>query len=457
MGGGGGRAAAPSTDLSTRVSSASARSSWHRSCSPSCSLSATGALPRPQLEPVFDGTVAASVASELSTEFPSRVPGTDDAASAARWYSETVSELGLDTEEDVWSADLVDLGEVSLLNIVTVIPGRSDETIILVAHRDNAGADPGERDNASGTAALIELARGFAPQGTLPGPLPNRTFVLVSTDAGAYGGAGAVRFARTSVFAQEALAVIVLDDVGADGRPRIALAGDGSSSPARTLVRTASARVSEETGQAPAIPSVLTQLVDLGMPFAAAEHGPFVAEGIAAISLTTRDQADDRASSAGLPGALSERRLGQLGRATEALVASIDASVGAAFRTPDSVFLEERTASGWTVRLAFVVAMVPLRSAFWISLRGAGAEPCRFDRRCGLCEPACSSGSGPACSSGLERLPASCPPELRFRYPRTRRSSAIRTLPGSPCWPLRSSSAGCSFAVRSFPRRRLRP
>ena len=323
------------------------------------SLSATGALPRPQLEPVFDANVAASVASEFSTEFPSRVPGTDDASNAARWYSETISALGLGAEEDVWSADLVDLGEVSLLNIVTVIPGRSDETIVLVAHRDNAGTDPRKRDNASGTAALIELARGFAPQGALSAPLPNRTLVLVSTDAGAYGGAGAVRFARTSPFAREALAVIALDDVGADGRARIALAGDGSSSPARTLVRTASARISEETGQPPAIPSVLTQLVDLGMPYAAAEHGPFVAEGIAAISLTTRDPASDRASSAGLPEALSERRLGQLGRATEALVASIDASIGGAFRTPDSVFLEERTASGWAVRLALVVAIVP--------------------------------------------------------------------------------------------------
>ena len=322
------------------------------------SLSATGALPRPPLEPVFDATAAVAVAEELSTEFPSRVPGSEGASNAARWYSETIAGLGLVAEEEVWSADLVDLGEVELRNIVTVIPGRSEEAIVLVAHRDNVGG-AGERheDNASGTAALIELARGFAPQEALPAALSNRTLVLVSTDAGAYGGAGAVHFARTSAHARQALAAIVLDNVGADGRPRIALAGDGSSSPARTLVRTASARISEQTGQAPAIPSVLTQLVDLGIPFAAAEHGPFVAEGVAAISLTTRDPA--RTNAPNLAGELSERRLGQLGRATEALVGSIDASIGAAFRTPDSIFLEERAASGWTVRLAFVVAIVP--------------------------------------------------------------------------------------------------
>ncbi len=322
------------------------------------SLSATGALPRPPLEPVFDATAAVSVASELSTEFPSRVPGTEDAANAARWYSETISGLGLAVEEDVWSADLVDLGTVDLLNIVTVIPGRSEETVVLVAHRDNAGAGR-SGDNASGTAALIELARGFAPQERSPAPIPNRTLVLVSTDAGAYGGAGAVRFARSSVYAETALAAIALDDIGGGGRPRIALAGDGSSSPARTLVRTASARVAEQAGQAPSISSVLTQLVDLGIPFAAAEHGPLVAEGIAAISLTSRDPERASTSAARLTGEISERRLGQLGRATEALVASIDASAGAAFRTPDSVFLDERAASGWTIRLALVVATVP--------------------------------------------------------------------------------------------------
>jgi len=321
------------------------------------SLSATGALPRPALEPVFDATAAVAVAEELSTEFPSRVPGTTDASNAARWYSETIARLGLETEEDVWSADLVDLGEVELRNVLTVIPGRSEEAIVLVAHRDNNGAGNPSRDNVSGTAALVELARAFAPQEALPAALPNRTLVLVSTDAGAYGGAGADHFARTSALARQALAAIVLDDVGSEGRPRIALAGDGSSSPARTLVRTASARISEQTGQVPSIPSVLTQLVDLGIPFAAAEHGPFVAEGVAAISLTTRDPA--RANAPNLAGELSERRLGQLGRATEALVGSIDASIGAAFRTPDSIFLEERAASGWTVRLAFVVAIVP--------------------------------------------------------------------------------------------------
>jgi len=322
------------------------------------SFSTTGTLPRPALEPLFGASSAAALAAQLSTEYPSRVPGTDGAEGAARWYGETISALGLPTEEDVWTDELPDLGGVELRNVVTVVSGRSDETIVLVAHRDNAGADRRLGDNASGTAALIELARGYAPQEIAPAPLPQRTLVFVSTDAGAYGGAGAVRFAEESPYAAKALAVIVLDGLGGRGRPRIAIAGDRPNSPARALVSTAAARVTEQVGVTPALPSVPTQLVDLGIPYAAGEQGPFLARGIAAVTITTEERRD-HVSARDSDTSLDVRKLGRFGRATDALVGSIDASVGAAFRTPDSLFLADRAASGWAVRLTLIVAVVP--------------------------------------------------------------------------------------------------
>jgi hypothetical protein len=323
------------------------------------SIATTGTLPRTPLEPLFDPAAAASLHERLSTEYPARVPGTLEAESATRWYSETIAALGLAPEEDLWTEDLPDLGSVVLRNVVTVVPGRAQETIVLVAHRDNAGADQPLGDNASGTAALIELARGFAPQEVGPDPLPQRTLVLVSTDAGAYGGAGAAHFADTSPLADAAIAVVVLDGLGGRGPPRIAIAGDSAASPARALVSTASARVREWVGVTPSLPSVLAQLVDLGMPFAAGEQGPFLEQGVAAITLTTSEKGDP-AVPAGDPDApLSVRRLGQLGRATEALVGSLDASVGGPFRTPDSIFFSDRAASGWAMRLTLVLCVVP--------------------------------------------------------------------------------------------------
>jgi hypothetical protein len=323
------------------------------------SISTTGTLPRPTLEPLFDSTSAATLAEDLSTRHPSRVPGSLDAEGATDWYTETIARVGLTANEDVWSADLPDLGRVELRNIVTVIRGRSDESIVVVAHRDNTGVGAAFGDNASGTAALIEIARGYAPQQNAPAPLPARTLVLVSTDAGAFGGAGAARFAEQSPYADLAVAAVILDGLGGRGRPRLAVAGNDSSSPARTLVSTAAARIEEQAGSRPQLPSVLAQLVDLGIPFAHGEQGPFLEQGIAAVTLTTDDPGDPGVPAGDGAAPLAEARLGALGRSTEALVTSIDASVRPAFRTSASVFLGERAASGWAVRLTLVAAVAP--------------------------------------------------------------------------------------------------
>jgi hypothetical protein len=326
------------------------------------SISTTGTLPAPPLAPVFDGETASALASELSLEHPSRIPGTVEAESAALWYSETLAGLGLDTDGDVWQADLPELGTVRLRNFVTVIPGQSPEAIVVVAHRDNAGVGRDAGDNASGTAALIELAREYAPQDAVPAPLPRRTLVLVSTDAGAYGGAGVVRFAEASPYAANAIAAVVLDGIGGRGRPRLAIAGDDASSPSRVLVATASARVAEELGAEPVLPSVATQLVDLAVPFALGEQGVLLGHGIAAVTLTAEEPGDPEVpagDAAGDPAALAVERFTRFGRATEALIGSIDATARETFQTHDSLFLRDRAASGWTIRLTLVVAIVP--------------------------------------------------------------------------------------------------
>jgi Zn-dependent M28 family amino/carboxypeptidase len=99
------------------------------------------------------------------------------------------------------------------------VPGRSLDTIVVTAHRDSTAGDAGLDDNASGTGALIELARAAGatrndPTGTLS---PNHTLVFVSTDAGAYGLLGARELAESA--AGRTLAVIALDAIASDGPP----------------------------------------------------------------------------------------------------------------------------------------------------------------------------------------------------------------------------------------------
>ena len=80
-------------------------------------------------------------------------------------------------------------------NLWAVAAGQSPDAIVVMAHRDDTGVGPGANDNASGTAALIELARGYA-RADVGACAPAHTIVFLSTDGGAFGGLGAERFAR---------------------------------------------------------------------------------------------------------------------------------------------------------------------------------------------------------------------------------------------------------------------
>lgn len=317
-------------------------------------ISAPGVLPPPAAAPVFDGASAAAISAELSSTYPVRVPGTSEASLAASWYRQTMSSLGLTTDEQVWRQDIAGLGEVELRNVITVVRGRSPSTVVVVANRDNDGAGS-DADNPSGTAALVELARPYGTLGSVRPPVPQRTLVLVSTDGGAWGGAGAVRFAEQARAEGEVVAVVALRGLARPGRPRLAVAAGATASPARALVSTASARIEEQVGLSPALPSPVTQLVDLGIPFALGEQGPFLERGIAALTIGGGGASGRPATSQ----ALRETTLGGLGRAAEALVGSIDASPRRSFGVADAVFLESRVVSGWALRLLLIAAVAP--------------------------------------------------------------------------------------------------
>ena len=156
-----------------------------------------------------------------------------------------------------------------------------------MAHRDDTGTGPGANDNATGTAALVELARGYGQANTPAAQRvrPAHTIVFLSTDGGAFGGLGAARFVARKPF--HVVATINLTAIGGAGRPRIVITGDAPRSPAAGLVETAAKRVLEQSGTPVRRAGFVDQLIDLGFPFTLYEQGPFVAHGIPAVTLTT--------------------------------------------------------------------------------------------------------------------------------------------------------------------------
>ncbi|MEP6811574.1 MAG: M28 family peptidase [Actinomycetota bacterium] len=323
------------------------------------SVARPGALqPPPNLPSAFDKDVASSLASELANSWPTRLPGTPGATGAARWLNDQLTPYGYQVRQERFTADLGSRGRVQFINLLALRPGRSLKTILLVAHRDDSGASGGGDDNASGTAALLELARAYAPSaGSTRVPLPY-TLGFLSTDGAVDGGLGAAWFAAHAVEAQNVIGVINLDAIAGAGRPRIELAGDTPRSPAPGLVETVRGRLEAETGAEPTRPSALRQLVDLGFPFSLYEQAPFVTRGIPAVTITTGADRpalgpDDH------PGALKTGRLGQIGRATQNAIDAMQQGIALEPGPPTYIYLGTRVVRGWAIELVLIGALLP--------------------------------------------------------------------------------------------------
>src|SRR5215211_6267833 len=221
-------------------------------------------LPRPALPPAFDTAGARQLATDLATCCPDRSPGSGGSAQAATWFVDQLRPYGLHVRRERFGATVAGRGRLTFQNLVAVAPGLSPSAIILVAHRDNNGAGPGANDNASGTAALIELARSYAnPAEPSAAPstthrvTPTHTLVFLSTDGGALGSIGAAHFAGHSPLAQDAIAVIDLDAIAGPGPARLEFAGDRSRFPSTGLLATAAVRSLEQSGDVVRRPSAL--------------------------------------------------------------------------------------------------------------------------------------------------------------------------------------------------------
>ena len=318
------------------------------------------ALQGPILPPAFDANVAAGLARELATEYPNRSPGSPSALAAATWFRQKMAVFDLPTRAASWREEIPGIGRPLLRNVMAVVKGQSPDVIVVMAHRDDTGAGPGANDNASGTAALLELARTYArPQSeTQTAVQPVHTLVFLSTDAGAFGGLGALRYARRAAGGGHVIAVLNLDALAGSGPPRIELAGDRPRSPATALVGTAARRIAEQTGEQVEHPGVVGQLVDLGFPFTFYEQGPFVARGIPAITLTSSGSRP-APSFGDTAGRLHLRKLAQVGRSAQETLGSLDGGLELAQGTTSYVWFGQRIVRGWAIQLVLIALLVP--------------------------------------------------------------------------------------------------
>src|SRR5439155_24351759 len=305
-----------------------------------------------------DGPSTRALAADLSDHFPDRSPGGTGSVRATQWFRDQMRQYDLPVTSDDWSQTVPGLGRVRLENLWAVAAGQTRDAIVVLAHRDDTGAGPGANDDASGTAALVELARSYArtASATAPGVRSAHTIVFLSTDGGSFGGLGAERFARNLPF--HVAAVIALTAIGGPARPRIEISGDAPRSPSASLVETAARRIHEQAGVGAGRISIAGQLIDLGFPLTLYEQGPFVARGIPAVTLTTAgtrppEAFTDRSAS------LSTARLGAVGRSAQQLIGSLDQGVELAPGTTTFVWTGGRIVRGWAIAVVLFALLVP--------------------------------------------------------------------------------------------------
>ena len=320
------------------------------------------ALPEPRLRPFFDQATAVQFTRDLTTRFPDRAPGSEGAREAADWVEAALREYRFTVERQTFSADIPGRGTEELVNLIAVAPSsaetgvQSQRAIVVLAQRDNLGVSPGADDNGSGTGALLELARDLG-NASLAHP-----FVLVSTDGGAFGALGAERFAESSPYEGRIAAVVNLDSLGGAAAPRVEFGGDTTRVSSPTLLATADSAVRRETGAEPTHARAAAQLVDLAFPFSLYEQAPFVSRGIPAVTITTGEGRPRPAAGDTLAN-LEEQRLGQLGRAAQALLGSLDEAAEVTRGTQSYLYFGERILYGWTLQLLFVAALIPFLAA----------------------------------------------------------------------------------------------
>jgi hypothetical protein len=302
----------------------------------------------------FDGRAATTDLQTLVRDFPGRVAGSDADRRAGEWVARQFAGDGLAAHIDAFPATIAGR-PVSLNNVWAVAGGSAQGAIVVLAPRDSPPlSTQGANDNASGTAALVELAAVFA------GAAHHHPLVFVSSDGDTSGALGAHAFldrhGDLSIFA-----VVTLRRVAGRGEHTLTL--DGWS--ARPLLAPpwlwSLARAAGRAGgelKVP-LPPVTSQLLRLAVPSGGGSQAPFVAAGLPAIELSAPGPAHP--AIADTLDSVSSDTLTRSGRATEVLVDSLD---GAALPLPGSsstvFFSRFRQLSGGVVVWILIVLTAPL-------------------------------------------------------------------------------------------------
>ena len=241
---------------------------------------------------------------QLAAKIGIRVRATTGERLGARYAARRFRALGYEVKIQKFSID----GGTSR-NVIAWWPGSVAYPLVIGEHVDSVPGSPGANDNASGVAAILEVARVIA------GKAPSRFVRFVAFGSEEYGRDGthhdgsAVMVRRMGDQGRRRLPGMISVDMVADGRPLLlGHSGIGPPDMARMLyrrVRRTGIRVERRT------------LCDCS------DNGPFEHAGIPAAFMYSGPEPDYHSSS-DTPANMHPRDLLRTGRALRAFVLTLD-------------------------------------------------------------------------------------------------------------------------------------
>ena len=306
-------------------------------------------------EPVsFDGARAAANLRTIVKDYPQRVAGSDPDNRCGLWLVQQFKQAGLETHIEGFPAS-VNGKDVALQNVYAISRGESPGVILLIANRDIPPlATQGANDNASGAAALAELARAFTVTAH------DHTIIFLSTSGDASGALGARRFLEdhqtndlSAVIALREMATRDFAGIGVDGWSPAAK----TSPPWLWLLTAPAARATANSDAL--LPSVPAQTTRLAVPSSSGSQGPFVAAGIPGITVTAAGSKAPVQSDT--LDTTSTETLTKTGSIVQAMVMAIDGTTSPGARSGRTIFLtRHRTLPGGSLALILAALLVPL-------------------------------------------------------------------------------------------------
>lgn len=127
---------------------------------------------------------------------------------------------------DASAAEAADPGEPNAVNLVATLTGRdpAKPALLLMAHHDSVWGSPAAADDAAGVSAILETVRAIRASGKPP----ERTLMVLFTDAEELGLDGATQFFKQDPLRSRVGVIINLETRGGGGRAAMFETGNGN-------------------------------------------------------------------------------------------------------------------------------------------------------------------------------------------------------------------------------------